>query len=85
MAELTLELRPAAESADVEAINARIEAGAEPNAKNDAGNPALQRPAGARSEPSGGSVAKSGWLECPRDLHREGRTKICGVRIRAVR
>ena len=41
MPELTLELRTAAESDDVEAINALIEAGADPNAKNDAGNTAL--------------------------------------------
>ena len=39
--ELTLELRAAAESDDVEAINALIEAGADPNAKNQAGNTAL--------------------------------------------
>ena len=41
MSELTLELRTAAESDDVDAINALIEAGADPNAKNLAGNTAL--------------------------------------------
>ena len=41
MPELTLELRAAAESDDVEAIDALVEAGADPNAKNDAGNTAL--------------------------------------------
>ena len=41
MSELTLKLRAAAESDDVEAIDALIEAGADPNGKNDAGNTAL--------------------------------------------
>ena len=41
MPELTLELRAAAESDDVEAIDVLIKAGADPNAKNDAGNTAL--------------------------------------------
>ena len=40
MPELTLELRAAAESDDVEAIDVLIKAGADPNAKNDAGNTA---------------------------------------------
>ena len=41
MPELTLELRAAAESDDVEAIDVLIKAGADPNAKNLAGNTAL--------------------------------------------
>ena len=41
MPELTRKLRAVAESDDVEAINALIEAGADPNAKNHAGNTAL--------------------------------------------
>ena len=41
MSELTVELRTAAETDDIEAIGALIEAGADPNAKNAAGNTAL--------------------------------------------
>ena len=41
MPELMLKLRSAAESDDVEAVNALIEAGADPNATNHAGNTAL--------------------------------------------
>ena len=41
MSVLTLELRVAAESDDVEAVDALIEAGVDPNAKNVAGNSAL--------------------------------------------
>lgn len=41
MSELTPELRAAAESDDVEAIDALIETGADPNGKNYAGNTAL--------------------------------------------
>ena len=54
MPELTLELRAAAESDDVEAIDVLIKAGADPNAKNLAGNTALHAAAyRARWEPSG--------------------------------
>ena len=41
MPELTREMRNAAESDDVEAIDALIKAGADPNARNLAGNTAL--------------------------------------------
>ena len=41
MLEMTRKLRAAAESDDVEAVDALIEAGADPNAKNVAGNTAL--------------------------------------------
>ena len=41
MSEPTPELRAAVESDDVKAVNTLIEAGADPNAKNDAGNTAL--------------------------------------------
>ena len=41
MSELTPEMRNASESDDVEAIGALIEAGADPNATNHAGNAAL--------------------------------------------
>ena len=54
MPELTRKLRAAAESDDVEAIDALIDAGANPNAKNLAAIPrSTPRPTRARWEPSG--------------------------------
>ena len=80
MPELTLELRAAAESDDVEAINALIEAGADPNAKNHAGNTVRS----GRDGPTAGCRASRRRFhhERIRRLPDTPLARPCGTRLR---
>ena len=67
--ELTPELRSAAESDDVEAIDALIEAGADPNAKNLAGNTALHAAAYQGSVGAIRALLAAGALRNARNIY----------------
>ena len=70
MPELTRKLRAAAESDDVDAIDALIEAGADPNAKNLAGNTALHAAAYRGSVGAIRALLAAGVLRNARYVYR---------------